>query len=164
MKKKHVSAQTPAIAWLLQRDIPFKTHVYKYKNHGGAGHAAAALGLDLHYIAKTLVMENELGQPLIVLMHGSHEVSLKQLARQTGHRSITPCTPRDAQRHSGYLVGGTSPFATRKPMPVWAQDSLLALPEIHINGGQRGLLLTISSAVLTDELHAQPVQAALTVD
>src|SRR5690554_890278 len=117
VKAKH-SSQTPATVWLDRHNIPYSTHHYLYTEHGGARQAAAELGLDLHGVAKTLIMEDELAQPLIVVMHGDQEVSTKQLARQTGAKRIAPCTPRVAERHSGYRVGGTSPFATRKAMPV----------------------------------------------
>lgn len=161
MAKAQHSAQTPATLWLDQHKIPYTAHHYPYTAHGGARHAAAQLGLDLHDVAKTLVMEDEQARPLIVIMHGDQEVSTKQLARQTGAKRIAPCAPRVAERHSGYLVGGTSPFGTRKDMPIWVQASLLKLDVVYINGGRRGLLLGIAPHTLIDPLGANTVDAGL---
>src|SRR5690606_30129891 len=123
-KDKHVS-ETPATQFLKQHKISFTEHPYDYVDHGGATEAARQLGLDLHQVAKTLIMEDEQARPLIVVMHGDCEVSTKNLARQIGAKKVGPCTPDTAQKHSGYLVGGTSPFATRKKMPVWVEAALL---------------------------------------
>ena len=119
------------------------------------------LGLDPYTVVKTLVMQDQDAKPLLVLMHGSHSVSTKNLARQVGAKSVEPCQPEVAQRHSGYLVGGTSPFGTRKAMPVYVESTILALPRIVINGGRRGFLVGIAPRVLTEVLGAQPVQCAL---
>ncbi len=159
MSKK--TSETPATLWLKQRHIPFTEHVYVYEAKGGANDAAKKLGLDPHITIKTLVMENEKKQPLIILMHGDQAVSTKNLARQTGGKHIQPCEPATAQRHSGYLVGGTSPFGTRKALPVWVQSSILDLDHIYINGGKRGLLLQLDPQVLSQQLAAQAVDVAL---
>ena len=159
-KAKHVS-ETPATKLLKQHGIAFSEHPYDYVDHGGATDAARQLGLELHAVAKTLIMEDENRQPLVIVMHGDKEVSTRNLARQIGCKRVEPCKPEVAQRHSGYLVGGTSPFATRKTMPVWIEEELLALPEIHINGGKRGYLISLSPQALVDLLDAKPVQAAL---
>ena len=159
-KAKHVS-ETPATKLLKQHGIAFSEHPYDYVDHGGATEAARQLGLELHAVAKTLIMEDENRQPLVIVMHGDKEVSTRNLARQIGCKRVEPCKPEVAQRHSGYLVGGTSPFATRKTMPVWIEEELLALPEIHINGGKRGYLISLSPQALVDLLDAKPVQAAL---
>lgn len=159
MAKK--TSETPATLWLKQRKIPFSEHIYDYAAKGGANDAAKKLGLDPHITIKTLVMEDEKKQPLIILMHGDQEVSTKNLARQTGVKHIQPCEPNTAQRHSGYLVGGTSPFGTRKTMPVWVQKSILDYESIYINGGKRGLLIQINPKILVDYLKAKPVDVAL---
>jgi len=158
-KSKHVS-ETPATQFLKAQGIAFSEHPYDYVDHGGASEAARQLGLDPHAVAKTLIMEDESKQPLIVIMHGDKEVSTRNLARQTGAKKIAPCAPATAQRHSGYLVGGTSPFATRKKMPVWVEAELLALPLIYLNGGRRGFLLGLTPDTLVSLLDAKPVQAA----
>ena len=141
--------------------IDFTEHSYDYVEHGGALHSASVLGFDPFAVVKTLVMEDDKARPLLVLMHGNRKVSTRQLARQAGVRSIEPCQPEVAQRHSGYLVGGTSPFATRKAMPVYVEESILALPRILINGGRRGYLVGIAPDVLLQLLAARPVQCAL---
>lgn len=158
-KNKHVS-ETPATQFLKAQGIGFSEHPYDYVDHGGASEAARQLALDPHAVAKTLIMEDENKQPLIVIMHGDKEVSTRNLARQTGAKKIAPCAPATAQRHSGYLVGGTSPFATRKKMPVWVEAELLELPRIYLNGGRRGFLLGLEPQVLVKLLDARPVQAA----
>jgi len=160
-RKEARAGETPATQWLRSRRIEFTEHLYDYVEHGGTAESAAQLGVDEHQVVKTLVMQDERAQPLIVLMHGDRQVSTKKLARQIGVKSIEPCTPEVAQRHSGYLVGGTAPFATRKSMPVWVQASVLALPRIFINGGRRGFLVGLSPEVLTRELGARPVECAL---
>jgi Cys-tRNA(Pro) deacylase len=159
-KTLHVS-ETPATQWLKRHGVPFGEHVYEYVEHGGTAVSATALGVDEHAVVKTLVMADELSKPLIVLMHGDRTVSTKNLARQTQRKRIEPCTPEMAQRHSGYQVGGTSPFGTRKPMPVFVERSVLALPRIYINGGRRGYLVSVAPIVLTEGLHAVPVDCAL---
>ena len=139
-RKDHVS-ETPATAFLKANGVAFTEHPYEYLEHGGAQHSAQVLGLDPFTVVKTLVMEDEKARPLIVLMHGNRKVSTKNLARQIGAKSVEPCQPDVANRHSGYLVGGTSPFATRKAMPVYIEETILALPKILINGGRRGYLV-----------------------
>lgn len=159
MAKK--TSETLATLWLKQRNIPFSEHPYTYEAKGGANDAAKKLGVDPHITIKTLVMEDEKKQPLIILMHGDQEVSTKNLARQTNVKHIQPCDPATAQRHSGYLVGGTSPFGTRKALPIWLQSSILKLPYIYINGGKRGLLLKIEPQIICDHLGAKTVDVAL---
>ena len=159
-KKAHVS-ETPATALLRANGIAFTEHAYEYLEHGGARHSAQALGLDPFTVVKTLVMQDQDARPLIVLMHGNRTVSTKKLARQIGAKSVAPCQPEVAQRHSGYLVGGTSPFGTRRAMPVYIEAGILALPTIAINGGRRGYLLGIDPQVCVTLLGAQPVQCAL---
>lgn len=159
-KSAHVS-ETPATRLLKQQKVAFEEYVYEYVDHGGTSEASRQLGLDPHSVVKTLVMEDERKQPLIILMHGDCEVSTRNLARQVGVKRIEPCAPDTAQRHSGYQVGGTSPFATRKRMPVWVESTILDLPGIYINGGRRGYLLGLDPAVLGRLLDARPVQVAL---
>jgi Cys-tRNA(Pro) deacylase len=159
-KDKHVS-ETPATQWLRRVGVAFSEHPYDYVDHGGTAESARQLGVAEHEVVKTLVMQDERAQPLIVLMHGDRQVSTKNLARAIGAKSVEPCAPEVAQRHSGYLVGGTSPFATKKAMPVYVQQSVLALPRILINGGRRGFLVGIAPAVLTDVLGAKPVDCAI---
>ena len=159
-KTKHTS-ETPATHWLRQQKINFGEHPYDYVDHGGAREAARQLGVPPHQVAKTLIMEDEQARPLVVLMHGDCEVSTKNLARQTGAKKIAPCAPETAQRHSGYQVGGTSPFATRKRMPVWVEASLLDYDTVYLNGGRRGYLISVASDVLTGALGAKPVSVAL---
>jgi len=159
-KQKHVS-ETPATQLLRQRGVSFGEHPYNYVEHGGTGESARQLGVPEHAVVKTLVMEDEAGKPLIVLMHGDCSVSTKNLARQIGRKSVQPCKPEVAQRHSGYMVGGTSPFGTKKPMPVFVESTVLALDTIYINGGRRGYLVSLAPGVLTNLLGAQPVDCAL---
>jgi Cys-tRNA(Pro) deacylase len=159
-KADHIS-ETPATQFLKANRVAFTEHPYAYVEHGGAQHSAEVLGLDPFTVVKTLVMEDEKAKPLIVLMHGNRAVSLKNLARQIGCKSVAPCKPEVANRHSGYLVGGTSPFATRKEMPVYVESAILALPRIAINGGRRGYLVGIEPEVLTRLLGAKPVECAL---
>ncbi len=158
-RKEHVS-ETPATQWLKQRGVSYTEHVYDYVEHGGTTESARQLGVDEHHVVKTLVMEDENAKPLIVLMHGDRQVSTKNLARQIGTKKVGPCKPEVAQRHSGFMVGGTSPFGTRKAMPVYVEDTVLALPRIYINGGRRGYLVGIAPQVLVDLLGARPVQCA----
>jgi Cys-tRNA(Pro) deacylase len=159
-KGKHVS-ETPAIAWLKAHGVAYTEHPYEYLEHGGAQHSAKVLGMDPFTVVKTLIMQDESAKPLVVLMHGNRSVSTKNLARQVGLKSVQPCQPDVAQRHSGYLVGGTSPFGLKREMPVWVESSILDLPRICINGGRRGFLVGIDPAVLLDPLGARPVQCAL---
>lgn len=159
MSKKNTG--TPATQWLIKNEIEFTEHIYKYEAKGGANDAAKKLNLDPHSTIKTLVMEDENKTPLIILMHGDQAVSTKNLARQTNAKLIQPCDPATAQRHSGYLVGGTSPFGLRKSMPIWIEASILEIEKIYINGGRRGLLLAISPQVLIKYLNAVPVNVAL---
>ncbi|MFA7535290.1 MAG: aminoacyl-tRNA deacylase [Desulfuromonadales bacterium] len=135
---------TPAIRLLRQQQVSFTPHLYAYEEKGGTAVSARELGVQEHSVVKTLIMENEIGSPLIVLMHGDLQVSTKELARVIGAKSIGPCAPVTAQRHSGYLVGGTSPFATRKSMPVFLEETILDLPEIYLNGGRRGFLVGLA--------------------
>ena len=159
-KDKHVS-ETPATAFLRQQGVAFTEHVYEYVDHGGTAESARQLGVEEHAVVKTLVMQDERAQPLIVLMHGDKQVSTKNLARAIGVKAVQACTPEVAQRHSGYQVGGTSPFGLKKPMPVFVEETVLALPGICINGGRRGFLVGIAPEVLTRLLDATPVSCAL---
>ena len=152
--------KTPATEALRASDIAYSEHHYEYVEHGGAERGAEQLGVPAAQVVKTLVMEDEAGRPLIVLMHGDRKVSTKNLARQAGRKSIEPCKPASAERHSGYRVGGTSPFGTRKPLPVFMERSILALPEIYINGGRRGFLVRLSTADLVRVLAPQLVDVA----
>lgn len=141
--------------------MSYTEHAYDYVDHGGTAESARQLGWPEHQVIKTLVMEDERGDPLVVLMHGDRQVSTKNLARAIGVKSVQPCKPEVAQRHSGYLVGGTSPFATRKALPVYVEASVLALERILINGGRRGFLVGLAPAVLETVLGARPVQCAI---
>jgi Cys-tRNA(Pro) deacylase len=161
MKKTAHVSETPATQFLRRHGVAYTEHVYDYVEHGGTAESARQLGLPEREIVKTLVMQDEQARPLIVLMHGDRQVSTKNLARQIGAKSVEPCKPEVAQRHSGYLVGGTSPFGTRKAMPVYVEDTVLALPRICINGGRRGYLVGIAPAVLRQVLAAEPVHCAL---
>ena len=159
-KKDHVS-ETPATAFLKANAVAFTEHAYEYLEHGGAQHSAQVLGLDPFTVVKTLIMEDEKARPLVVLMHGNRKVSTKNLARQIGAKSVEPCKPEVANRHSGYLVGGTSPFGTRKQMPVYIEETILELPRIVLNGGRRGYLVGIDPQVCVRLLGAKPVNCAL---
>lgn len=159
-KKDHVS-ETPATAFLKAHGVAFTEHPYEYVEHGGAQHSAAELGFDPFTVVKTLVMEDEKARPLIVLMHGNRKVSTKNLARQIGAKSVEPCKPEVANRHSGYLVGGTSPFGTRKQMPVYVEETILSLPRIVLNGGRRGYLVGMDPQALVRLLDPKPVRCAL---
>ena len=159
-KDKHVS-ETPATALLRRHGVEFSEHVYEYVDHGGTAESARQLGVAESSIVKTLVMQDERAQPLMVLMHGDRQVSTKNLARAIGVKSVQACMPEAAQRHSGYLVGGTSPFGLKKTMPVFVEMSVLDLPLILINGGRRGFLVGIAPRVLTQLLDAKPVHCAL---
>jgi Cys-tRNA(Pro) deacylase len=159
-KTTHVS-ETPATAFLRSHGVSFSEHVYDYVEHGGTEESARQLGVPEHAVIKTLVMQDDQSQPLVVLMHGDKQVSTKNLARQIGAKSVEPCKPDVAQRHSGYQVGGTSPFGTRKAMPVFVEATVLDLAQICINGGRRGYLVGIAPQVLTQLLGAKPVSCAL---
>ena len=159
-KKDHVT-ETPATALLRANRVDFSEHPYAYLEHGGAQHSAEVLGLDPFTVVKTLIMQDQDAKPLVVLMHGNRKVSTKNLARQIGAKSVEPCTPEVANRHSGYLVGGTSPFATRRHMPVYVEASILLLPKIVINGGRRGFLVGIDPQACVQLLGARPVNCAL---
>jgi Cys-tRNA(Pro) deacylase len=159
-RKEHVS-ETPATAFLKRHGVAFTEHVYAYEEHGGTAVSARELGVDEHSVVKTLVMEDERRQPLIVLMHGDRTVSTKNLARQAGAKRVEPCAPEVAQRHSGYQVGGTSPFGTRKAMPVYLEKTVLDLERIYINGGRRGFLVGLDPRELVRVLKPQLVEAGL---
>lgn len=159
-KKEHIS-ETQATQFLRKQGVCFSEHPYPYEEHGGTKVSARALGVPEHDVVKTLVMQDEAARPLIVLMHGDCKVSTKNLARAIGCKSVEPCKPDVAQRHSGYQVGGTSPFGTRKALPVYVEESILALGKIYINGGRRGYLVAIAPQVLVDQLAARPVNCAL---
>ncbi len=159
-KSAHVS-ETPATQSLRRAGIAFSEHAYDYVEHGGTAESARQLGVDEHAVVKTLVMQNEKAEPLIVLMHGDKQVSTKNLARAIGAKSVAPCTPEAAERASGYQVGGTSPFATRKALPVFVEATVLALGLLYINGGRRGYLIGIAPQVLVGQLGATPVSCAL---
>ncbi len=159
-KKPHMS-ETPATARLKALSIDFTEHPYDYLEHGGANHSARVLGQDPFVVIKTLIMQNETAQPLVVLMHGNCKVSTKNLARHIGCKSVEPCKPEVAQRHSGYLVGGTSPFGLKRTMPIYIEQTILALPRIFINGGRRGYLVNIDPQICIKLLNAIPVSCAL---
>lgn len=159
-KRDHIS-ETPATQFLRKHGAPFSEHPYSYEERGGTAVSARELGVDEHHVVKTLLMQNEAGKPLIVLMHGDRKVSTKNLARQIGCKSVEPCKPEDAQRHSGYLVGGCSPFGARKAMPVYVEQTILALERIYINGGRRGYLIGIDPGILPTVLPVTPVNCAL---
>jgi Cys-tRNA(Pro) deacylase len=154
-------AATPAIHFLRLHKVPFTEHSYRFELHGGTAASARALGIDEHIVIKTLVMEDERKQPLIVLMHGDRDVSTKNLARQIGRKTVVPCEPEVAQKHTGYLVGGTSPFGTRKPMAVYLERSIADLDRIYINGGARGFVVALAPADLVRALSPTLVDAAL---
>lgn len=159
-KKEHIS-ETPATQLLKAHKVAYTEHPYEYLEHGGAQHSAQVLGQDPFMVVKTLIMQDQDAKPLVVLMHGNRKVSTKNLARQIGAKSVEPCAPEVANRHSGYLVGGTSPFGTRKTMPVYIESTILALPRILINGGRRGYLVGLEPAVCVQLLGAKAVQCAL---
>jgi Cys-tRNA(Pro) deacylase len=159
-KTAHIS-ETPATQLLKAHKIAFTEHPYEYVEHGGAQHSAQVLGFYPFMVVKTLIMQDQDAKPLVVLMHGNRQVSTKNLARQIGAKSVEPCAPEAAQKHSGYLVGGTSPFATRKSMPVYIEETILALPRILINGGRRGYLVQIDPQICVQLLGAKSVSCAL---
>lgn len=159
-KKDHVS-ETPATQFLRKQGIVFSEHPYAYEERGGTEVSARELGVEEHHVVKTLIMQDELAKPMMVLMHGDRKVSTKNLARQIGCKSVEPCKPEVATRHSGYQVGGTSPFGTRKTMPIYIEQSILVLDKIYINGGRRGYLVGISPTAMQKILPLIPVNCAL---
>jgi Cys-tRNA(Pro) deacylase len=152
---------TPAVLALRRGGVTFSEHTYRYEDRGGTAVAARELGVPEHAVIKTLVMEDEAGDPLIVLMHGDREVSTKALARQLGRKSVAPCRPETASRHTGYLVGGTSPLGTRKRLPVFVERGILELETVYVNGGSRGFLVGVPPADLLRLLDATAVDIAL---
>ena len=154
-------ADTPATVFLKAQGIAYTEHEYAYVERGGTGVSSSSLGVPEHEVVKTLVMQDEAGKPLIVLMHGDRKVSTKNLARQIGAKRVEPCKPEVAQRHSGYQVGGTSPFGTKKRLPVYMERSILELARIYINGGRRGFLVGIAPAEIVRTLAPVLVNAAL---
>lgn len=152
---------TPAIHALRRHAVGFTEHSYRYEEHGGTRVSSRELGVPEHVVIKTLVMQDELKRPLIVLMHGDREVSTKALARAIGVKTVEPCRPDVAERHTGYMVGGTSPFGTRKALPVFVERTVLELSEVYVNGGRRGFLVSLSPQVFVDLLHATPVDVGL---
>jgi len=154
-------SETPATAFLKRHRVQYTEHVYEYEEHGGTKVSSRELGVDEHAVVKTLVMEDDAKAPLIVLMHGDRTVSTKNLARQIGAKRVEPCKPEVAQRHSGYLVGGTSPFGTKKKMPVYIEKTILDLPKIYINGGRRGFLVGIDPKEIVRVLAPRPVEVGL---
>jgi len=161
MSKPEHAPETPATKFLKAQKVPFSSHLYAYEEHGGTRVSARELNVDEHAVVKTLIFEDETGRPLVVLMHGDCKVSTKELARQIGCKKVEPCKPEVANRHSGYLVGGTSPFGTKKRMPVYMEQSILDLPLIYINGGRRGYLVGVHPHDIVRTLAPQPVKAAL---
>ena len=159
-RKEHIS-ETQATQFLRKHQVAFTEHPYDYEEHGGTAVSSRELGVPEHDVVKTLVMQDEAARPLIVLMHGDCKVSTKNLARAIGCKSVEPCKPEVAQRHTGYMVGGTSPFGTKKAMPVYVEESILALEKMYINGGRRGYLVGIAPQVAVALLGAKPVQCAL---
>ena len=159
-RNAHVS-ETPATALLRQRGVAFSEHPYAYEEHGGTAVSARELGVPEHAVVKTLIMQDEKARPMVVLMHGDRQVSTKNLARAIGAKSVEPCKPEVANRHSGYLIGGTSPFATRKAMPVYAERGIFDLERIYINGGRRGYLVGIAPADLVPLLAPVLVEVGL---
>ena len=159
-KKEHIS-ETPATQFLRKHQVSFTEHPYAYEEHGGTAVSSRALGVPEHEVIKTLIMQDDAAKPLVVLMHGDCKVSTKNLARAIGCKSVEPCKPEVANRHTGFLVGGTSPFGTRHPMPVYVERSILALPRIYINGGRRGLQVAMSPLDIGRLLQARCVEVAL---
>ncbi|HEV2800216.1 MAG TPA: Cys-tRNA(Pro) deacylase [Pyrinomonadaceae bacterium] len=155
---------TPAVRLLRERKVEFAPHLYTYEERGGTRHSAEALGIDEHRVVKTLVMETEARKPLVVLMHGDREVSTKNLARAIGAKSVNPCDPQTAQKHTGYLVGGTSPLGTKARLPVYAERTIFDLPKIYINGGKRGFLVSINPQDLRTLLSIEEVEVAIEKD
>lgn len=161
MAKAKRNPVTRAVLALRAAGVEFGEHAYAYEPKGGTRASARELRVDEHTVIKTLVMEDETREPLIVLMHGDKTVSTKALARELGKRRLTPCDPAVAERHSGYQVGGTSPFGTKRPLPVYVERSVLDLERVYINGGSRGFLVSVAPSVLVELLAATPVDVAL---
>jgi Cys-tRNA(Pro) deacylase len=161
MKIDHTPPETPATQYLRQHHIAYSNHLYNYEEHGGTRVSARELNVGEHAVVKTLVMEDENNKPLIVLMHGDRKVSTKELARQSGRKKIEPCAPEVAHRHTGYQVGGTSPFGTKKQMPIFIEKTILDLPLIYINGGRRGFLVGVHPHDIVRVLSPGVVEAAL---
>jgi Cys-tRNA(Pro) deacylase len=161
---KEKAPVTPAVRQLRAAGVPFTDHLYEYEEKGGTAVSARELGVEEHCVVKTLVMEDEGHNALIVLMHGDKQVSTKELARTLGVKTIQPCSPETANRHTGYLVGGTSPFGTRKPLPVYIEAGILALPRIYVNGGKRGYLVGMAPADVVKVLKPTPVSVATEKD
>jgi len=160
MSKTEHAPETQATKFLKAHKVAFSSHLYAYEEHGGTRVSARELNVDEHAVVKTLIFEEETDKPLIVLLHGDCKVSTKELARQAGRKHIEPCKPEVANRHSGFLIGGTSPFGTRKKMPVYMEKSILDLPLIYINGGRRGYLVGIHPHDLVRVLEVNLVQVA----
>jgi Cys-tRNA(Pro) deacylase len=152
---------TPAVRMLRDKKINFEPHLYDYQEHGGTARSAAELGVAEHSVVKTLVMETDKRQPLIILMHGDREVSTKELARAINAKTVAPCKPDAAQKHTGYMVGGTSPFGTRRNLPVYVEQTIFDLPKIYINGGKRGFLVSIDPQILKIALPVHEVTVAI---
>ena len=152
---------TPAVHALRKHGIPFTEHEYRYELKGGTKVSSRQLGVDEHHVVKTLVMEDETKAPLIILMHGDREVSTKNLARQIGRKVVKPCAPEGAERHTGYQVGGTSPFGTRKVLPIYIERSILDIEKIYLNGGRRGFLVGVDPRAAAQALEATPVDVAV---
>ncbi len=161
MKHETHAPETPATRFLLQHRVAHSSHLYEYEEHGGTRVSARELNVDEHAVVKTLVMEDEAGKPLIVLMHGDRKVSTKNLARQIGAKRVAPCKPEAALRHTGYMVGGTSPFGTKKKLPVYIEKTILDLPLIYINGGRRGFLVGVQPHEIMRVLQPQEVGCGL---
>lgn len=154
-------SETPATTVLKAHQVAYTEHVYEYVEHGGTSVSSSALGVDEHHVVKTLIFEDDKRAPLCVLMHGDCKVSTKELARQIGAKRVAPCKPEDAHRHSGYMVGGCSPFGLRKPMPIYMEASILALERIFINGGRRGFLVGLAPAEVVRVVSPKMVNVAL---
>lgn len=161
MKPEAHAPETPATAFLRQHRVAHSNHFYEYEEHGGTRVSARELNVDEHAVVKTLVMEDEAGKPLIVLVHGDRKVSTKNLARQIGTKSVSPCKPEVAQRHTGYMVGGTSPFGAKKKLPVYIEKTILDLPLLYINGGRRGFLVGVQPHEIMRVLAPQQVECGL---
>ncbi len=161
MTKPEHAPETQATKFLKAHRVPFSSHHYAYEEHGGTRVSARELNVDEHAVVKTLVFEDENARPLIVLMHGDCKVSTRELARQIGCKKVEPCAPAAANRHTGYLVGGTSPFGTKKQLPVYLEKTILDLPLIYINGGRRGFLVGMHPHDILRMLNPKPVTAAL---
>jgi Cys-tRNA(Pro) deacylase len=161
MKAEANAPETPATRFLQQHRVAHSNHLYDYEEHGGTKVSSRELNVPEHHVVKTLVMEDEAAKPLIVLMHGDRKVSTKELARQAGVKKIAPCKPEVAQRHTGYMVGGTSPFGTKKTIPVFLQKSILDLPLVYINGGRRGYLVGVHPHDILRVLKPTIVEVAM---